>query len=107
MSDIRRGLLIVWLMVALLCGAIVAAPFIAPPAVLAGITPQCEARARNSSCPACGLTTGFIAISAGRWREAQQANAGAVPLFWAFSANFAAALVYCILRLRCGGNTCK
>ena len=107
MTQFRRALLFVWLIVSVAAGAAAAAPFIVPASALQSVFPACEARARNSTCPACGLTTGFIAISGGHWDEAQQANAAAIPIFALFAANFAAALTHAARKLRTGGTTCK
>ena len=107
MKEFRQAIIYVWLTVALAGGVATAAPFIAPAAALSNLFPQCAARARNTTCPACGLTTGFIAISDGRWDEAQKANAATIPLFTIFAANFMAALAYTVRKLKSGATTCK
>jgi hypothetical protein len=107
MKEFRRAIVYVWLMISAAAGVTAAAPFMIPAAALQRVFPQCEARARNSACPACGLTTGFIAISDGRWDEAQQANAAAIPLLGIFAANFAAAIAYAIRKSKTGATTCK
>ena len=107
MNEIRRSFLWVWLIVAVICGAAAGAPFLTPAAKLQGVFPSCEARLRNRPCVACGLTTGFIAISNGEWKEAQRANAAAIPLFAGFAMNFAAAVAYTFRKYKSGGKTCK
>ena len=107
MSDLRRALLIVWFIGAAACGTVVALPFFAPASELQSVFPVCEARQRNSSCVACGLTTAFISIADGRWDDAQRANAAATPLFAGFLTNFAAAVAYTVRKLRSGGTACK
>ncbi len=107
MKEFCRALLFVWLIVSAAAGVAAAAPFIVSETTLHSVFPECEARARNSTCPACGLTTGFIAISNGRWDQAQQANAAAVPIFALFAVNFAAALTHVARKLRTGATTCK
>src|SRR5688500_16168445 len=69
MKQFRRAIVLVWLIVSVGAGVTTAAPFFVPANKLYSVFPQCEARARGSACPACGLTTGFIAISDGRWDE--------------------------------------
>ena len=103
MTQLRRALIIVWLIIAAACGAAAAAPLVIRPATIQKLVPVCEARAKNSGCIACGMTTGFIAIADGRWDEAQEANQAAIPLFAAFAANFGVALAYSIRKLRSGG----
>ena len=107
MNDFRKALLAVWLIVAGAGSIAVAAPLLTDASVLYTVFPMCEARARNSSCSACGMTTAFVAISEGRWTDARRANAGAIPLYAGFSVNFAAALVYTIRKLKSGGKACK
>ena len=100
MSEFRRAMLSVWLIVAVAGGGAAAAPFLVPEPALQNVFPACSAKQRNSSCPACGLTTGFIAISHGRWVDAQSSNAAAIPLFALFAWNLAAAAAYAIRKLR-------
>ena len=107
MNELRRAVLWVWLIVAVAGGATTTAPFIVSAPALQSIFPVCEAKQKNSTCPACGLTTGFIAISDGRWDDAQRSNAASIPLFAGFAANFAAALMYTVRKFRFGGTTCK
>jgi hypothetical protein len=103
MAQLRSAVIIVWLIIAAVCGAAVAAPLVMGPATVQSLVPVCEARAKNTSCPACGLTTAFIAIAHGSWGEAQEANRGAIPLFAGFAVNFGAAAAYLIRKLRSGG----
>ena len=103
MTQLRRAFIIVWLIIAAVCGAAVSAPLVIDSTKLQRVMPVCEARAKNISCPACGITTGFIAIAGGEWDEAQEANRAAIPLFAGFVANFAAAMMYSIRKLRSGG----
>jgi hypothetical protein len=100
MNELRSAMLWVWLIVAVAGGATAAAPFVVPAPALQNVFPACSAKQRNSSCPACGLTSGFIAISHGRWNEAQTSNAAAVPLFAMLAGNFAFAAAYVIRKLR-------
>jgi hypothetical protein len=40
------------------------------------------------------MTTAFIDLAGGRWREARAANSGAIPLFLAWLVNLVVALDY-------------
>jgi hypothetical protein len=93
--DVKAAFLYAWLVVSLVAGAAVAAPFVGSPERLHSLFPACEARVkRHVQCPLCGMTTAFISVAHGRWREARAANPGAIPLFFAFSVNLAVALLY-------------
>lgn len=95
--DVRAAFLYAWLVVSLVAGGAVAAPFVGSPDRLHSLFPPCEARVqRHVKCPLCGMTTAFISLARGNWREARAANPGAIPLFLAFSANLAIALLYWI-----------
>jgi hypothetical protein len=106
-GELRRALFAVWLIIAAACGATAAAPLLVNAATLQGLFPTCEARVRNSRCVACGMTTGFIAISDGRWADARQANTASIPLYGGFVMNFLAAVAYSIQKLGSGGTKCK
>jgi hypothetical protein len=103
-GELRRAVLAVWLILAAAGGAIAAAPFFINASTLQGLFPTCEARLRNSQCAACGMTTGFIAISDGRWTDARQANAGAIPLFGGSVMNLMVAVAYSVRKIRSGGT---
>ncbi len=99
-AQLRTALLISWLIVAAVLGSAAAAPFLLSPARIASLTPVCEWKARyHRECLLCGMTTGFILISQGRFGEAERRNRGSVPLYAAFCANALAAGAV-IVRLR-------
>jgi hypothetical protein len=95
-TDLKPALTTVWLILSLCLAMAAAVPFVVPPEVLYGAFPECSARARGSSCPLCGMTTAWVAISRGDLASARQANAGSVPLWTGSVMNFIAAVAYSI-----------
>jgi hypothetical protein len=94
-SDLKAALRYVWLVVSLVTGCAVLAPFVCPPATLHSLFPACLARVKyHTECPLCGMTTAFISLACGRWRQAQAANSGAIPLFLIWTVNLVVALYY-------------
>jgi hypothetical protein len=94
-SDLKAAFKYVWLVVSLVTGCAVLAPFVFPPAALHSLFPACVARAKyHTGCPLCGMTTAFIDLAGGRWRDARAANSGAIPLFLAWLVNLVVALAY-------------
>jgi hypothetical protein len=95
LHDLKTALKYVWLVVSLVTGCAVVAPFVASSASLYSLFPVCEARAKyRTECPLCGMTTAFVAISRGHWHESQAANTGAIPVFLIWSTNAVAASLY-------------
>jgi hypothetical protein len=66
-GDVRRAFVSAWLIISCLAGAAVLAPFLASAETLHSVFPVCAAKQADSSCIACGLTTGFIATAHGQW----------------------------------------
>jgi hypothetical protein len=94
-SDLKAALRYVWLVVSLVTGCAILAPFVVAPATLHSLFPACVSRVKyHTECPLCGMTTAFIYLAGGRWREAQAANSGAIPLFLAWLVNLVVALDY-------------
>ena len=88
-ADWRKAVNWSWTAVSLLLLAVVLAPFVISPAWLQASLPLCEWKARyQRECPACGLTTAFLAIARGDWAAAHHANIAALPLFTLFLSNF-------------------
>ncbi|HYP08513.1 MAG TPA: DUF2752 domain-containing protein [Bryobacteraceae bacterium] len=103
--DFPQALRIVWLVLGVVSGLIVLAPFVLPAQVLSGVFPMCSAKAAGLSCAFCGMTTAFLSIGGGDWAAAEQANAGSIPLFWALALNFAGACAYTMMRVIRHANT--
>ena len=94
-SDLKAAFKYVWLVVSVVTGCAILAPFVFAPATLHSLFPAFEARVKyHTPCPLCGMTTAFIYLAGGRWRDAQAANSGAIPLFFAWLVNLVVALDY-------------
>jgi hypothetical protein len=94
-SDLKIAFKYVWLVVSVVTGCAILAPFVFVPATLHSLFPACEARVKyHTACPLCGMTTAFIYVAGGQWRNAQAANSGAVPLFLVWLVNLVVALYY-------------
>jgi hypothetical protein len=94
-SDIEAALRYVWLVVSIVTGCAILAPFVCRPETLHSLFPACAARVRyHTECPLCGMTTAFIDLAGGRWRDAEAANSGALPLFLTWLVNLVVALDY-------------
>jgi hypothetical protein len=99
-GQLRTALLISWLVVSAILLATALAPFALSAGRIAALTPVCEWKAKyGRECPLCGMTTGFILISHGEWRQARRHNRGSVPLYALFWAN-ACAACFAATRLR-------
>jgi hypothetical protein len=107
MSELRRAIIAVWLILSAAGVLIAASPFLVPAPAFDNVLPTCPARVRGGDCPACGLTTGFVAIADGRWDDAARANAAAPLLFALFTANAAAAALVSFCKLLKRGQRCK
>jgi len=100
-GDARKAFVISWMIAGLGMGLAVGASFLLTPESAAGILPPCESRiAGGRPCPLCGMTTGFIQVSRGRFDEARRANAMSLPLYALFVANALAALAVAARFLR-------
>jgi hypothetical protein len=87
-TELKRALLFVWFAATVPTAASVAAPLVLTEPAIASITPVCESkRLYGRECVLCGATRAFIAISHGDWRRAHELNRGAIPLYFAFTAN--------------------
>ncbi|MBX9600254.1 MAG: DUF2752 domain-containing protein [Bryobacteraceae bacterium] len=81
-ADVKKALRLVWLGISLAVLAVVAAPFALPHSWISRLAPVCERKASTGrECPACGLTTAFLAISHGDLGAASRSHRAAVPLF--------------------------
>jgi hypothetical protein len=100
-SDARKAFVISWMIAGLGMSLAVGASFLLTAESAAGILPPCESRiADGRPCPLCGMTTGFIHISRGRFDEARRANAMSLPLYALFVVNALAALAVAARFLR-------
>ena len=90
-AEVQKALRLVWLAISLAALAVLTAPFALPHSWISGIVPVCERKAATGlECPACGLTTAFLAISDGDLAAASRSHRAAVPLFGLLLLNEAA-----------------
>ena len=86
-EQLRKALLIAWLIVSAAIVPVLAAPFVVPPGTILSLAPRCASKTRyGRECVLCGMTTGFILISEGRWNDAVGRNRASIllyaALFW-------------------------
>ena len=94
-GESRMALSIVWAALGVVVLCVLIAPWTVTPAQVASFVPACEWKAKyHRECAFCGMTTAFFAISHGQFREADQANRGAIPLYAAFLLNEAGLLLF-------------
>jgi hypothetical protein len=100
-EQVRTSLLAAWLVVSAALFAVLAAPFLLPPQTIFSLAPKCEWKTRcGRECAMCGMTTGFILISRGRFNDALGRNRGSIPLYAAVVWNECTAFWYAIGGLR-------
>lgn len=99
-GDVRKAFAISWAAVSLVALAVLALPFLVRGEAIQGALPPCEWKVRHGvPCPACGLTTGFLALSAGDLARARAANPAAPAVYGLFVLNGVAFLL-ALPRLR-------
>ena len=100
-EQVRKALLISWLIVSAAIVPVLAAPFVLPPRTISSLTPRCEWKARyGRECVLCGMTTSFILISEGRLNDAVGHNRASIPLYAALFWNQCMAFWYVWAGLR-------
>src|SRR5205807_10148559 len=83
-----KALTLAWIIATLITVATLLAPAMLSQSRISWITPQCERRVKTGQpCFFCGMTTGFINITHGHWRDAERANRASVPLYAGFACN--------------------
>jgi hypothetical protein len=86
--EVRLSFFIAWMVISAVVFAVLLAPVILPSATIQRLTPQCEWKVRyGKECPMCGMTTSFILICRGKFKEASAANKASIPLFSILVAN--------------------
>lgn len=94
-AQLKRALLIVWLVVSAVTFLTLLLPFVLPEATISRITPECEWKAKyQKSCVLCGMTGGFIHISRGEFTQASASNRFSPYLFAFFGFNQLLVLAY-------------
>ncbi len=93
-ADVLKAFAIVWAIVSLAAIAVLALPFVVRADTIQATLPPCESRVKHGvPCPACGLTTGFLALSAGDVTRARAANPASPVLYGMFVLNAVAFLL--------------
>jgi len=94
-EQLRKALLIAWLIVSAAIVPVLAAPFVVPPGTILSLAPRCAWKTRyGRECVLCGMTTGFILISEGRLNDAVGRNRASIPLYAALFWNECMAFWY-------------
>jgi hypothetical protein len=87
-SELRLSFFIAWMVISVLVFGVLLAPLILPGATIRRLEPRCEWKARyGKECPMCGMTTSFMLICRGKFKEASKANRASLPLFSILLAN--------------------
>src|ERR1035441_10409462 len=82
LSQLRLSLYCSWLIISIPLVVAVVLPLVGSQSLIQSITPLCVWKTRfGRECPGCGLTTAFVRIGRGQWRDAMSANAAGVPLY--------------------------
>ena len=94
-GELKAALRIVWIVISGIVLATLLAPWILTPEQIAAATPKCEWKVRyGKECFLCGMTTAFIEITHGQFRDAQRANRGSIPLYTSFLGNEVALVLF-------------
>jgi hypothetical protein len=81
-SEVRLSFFVAWMVICVVVLGVLLAPIILPSATIRRLEPQCEWKARyDKECPMCGMTTSFILICRGKFKQASAANRASIPLF--------------------------
>jgi hypothetical protein len=92
--EVRLSFFIAWMVISALVFGVLLASLILPSATIRRVEPQCEWKARYAKeCPMCGMTTSFILICRGKFKEACAANRAGIPLFSILVANEVCAIL--------------
>jgi len=87
-SEVSLSFFIAWMVISVVVLGVLLAPIILPGATIRRLEPQCEWKVRyGKECPMCGMTTSFILICRGKFKEASGANRASIPLFSILVAN--------------------
>ncbi len=80
--SIRQDILKTWAIVSVLLLIALVSLFILQPETIRNIMPRCELKSGyNKECSLCGMTTSFLYIANGKFREANASNSYGIALF--------------------------
>ncbi|MGE5681814.1 MAG: hypothetical protein ACM34K_13125 [Bacillota bacterium] len=92
----KKAIILVWLCLSLIGLTCLTIPFVLSEESIYKITPKCQWKEKyNKECLLCGMTSGFIDVSKGEFKQAYKENRGSIFLFIIFLTNSAAFVVYC------------
>jgi hypothetical protein len=93
-KEVRLSFFIAWMVISAAVFAVLLAPMILPGATIRRLAPRCEWKVRyGRECPMCGMTTGFMLICRGKFKEARAANRASISLFSILVANEVCAIL--------------
>lgn len=96
--QLKLSLTISWLVLSLVAFVILILPHVLSNESVFRLMPICESKAKYSTeCVLCGMTTSFIDISHGDFRQAYLANRGSIPLYFLLLSNEIFVLVYVVI----------
>jgi len=97
----KLAFLFVWLILSTIFLSILFPPFFFSSEKIYQLVPTCEWKSKyNKECFFCGMTTGFIHISRGRFSDAQTSNALSIPLFALLVLNELGFLAFLVMFIR-------
>lgn len=100
-GDLRRGVVLAWLVASALLAPVLAAPFLLPERSVLALAGACRSsRHGERLCPLCGMTRAFLRAARGDWRAAAETNRAGPLLFAGLAGNEAAALLAILQRRR-------
>ncbi|MGB9605718.1 MAG: DUF2752 domain-containing protein [Bryobacteraceae bacterium] len=94
MTELRRALLLVWLVASGALLPVVSGPWLFSATALRSAATRCRLEhAGGKPCPLCGMTQAFIHIGRREWSAARRANPAALPLYFSLVINELTAVV--------------
>jgi ribosomal protein S14 len=92
--EVRLSFFIAWMVISAVLFGVLFAPLILPTATIQRLEPRCKWKVRYAKeCPMCGMTTSFILICRGKFKEASAANKASIPLFSILTASEVGAIL--------------
>jgi hypothetical protein len=86
--EVRLSFFIAWMVLSAAVLGVLLAPLVLPSTTIQRLAPQCQWKVRyNRDCPMCGMTTSFILICRGKFKQASAGNRASIPLFSILVAN--------------------
>ncbi|MEO0248149.1 MAG: DUF2752 domain-containing protein [candidate division WOR-3 bacterium] len=100
-DEVKLSFLIVWLILSIGMLFVLVAPFALSADTIAALVPTCEWKVKyGRECSLCGMTTSFIQISHGNFKQSLLSNRASIPLYVVFVINELFGLPFLFNRLR-------